>query len=141
LTSFLGDRFADENLLQFAIVQEGGKKFEDVENYDEAKQNLIDLLRYSRAYSADLTPKLWICTYIAWMQVPCFPLYYLDKYAYTHTFRTLQRTPRREERPSIYHLDVAAMYPNIILTNRLQPPAMVTKQTCAACDFYHPEMK
>ena len=24
----------------------------------------------------------------------------------------------REERPLIYHLDVAAMYPNIILTNR-----------------------
>jgi DNA polymerase epsilon subunit 1 len=55
--------------------------------------------------------------------------------------RELQRIPRREERPSIYHLDVAAMYPNIILTNRLQPPAMVTQQTCASCDFYHPDMK
>ena len=55
--------------------------------------------------------------------------------------RELQECPRREERPSIYHLDVAAMYPNIILTNRLQPPAMVTQQTCAACDFYHAGMK
>lgn len=27
--------------------------------------------------------------------------------------------------PLIYHLDVAAMYPNIILTNRLQPMAIV----------------
>jgi DNA polymerase epsilon subunit 1 len=35
----------------------------------------------------------------------------------------------------IYHLDVAAMYPNIILTNRLQPSAIVTDAECAACDF------
>ena len=30
----------------------------------------------------------------------------------------LRDTPNREECPLIYHLDVAAMYPNIILTNR-----------------------
>ncbi len=30
----------------------------------------------------------------------------------------LRDTPTREEEPLIYHLDVAAMYPNIILTNR-----------------------
>lgn len=30
----------------------------------------------------------------------------------------LRDTPSREETPLIYHLDVAAMYPNIILTNR-----------------------
>ena len=47
----------------------------------------------------------------------------------------LRDTPRREERPVIYHLDVAAMYPNIILTNRLQPCAVVTEDTCAACDY------
>ena len=35
----------------------------------------------------------------------------------------------------MYHLDVGAMYPNIILTNRLQPNAMVDDSTCAACDF------
>ncbi|XP_039818007.1 DNA polymerase epsilon catalytic subunit A-like isoform X9 [Panicum virgatum] len=33
---------------------------------------------------------------------------------------SLRDHPIREERPLIYHLDVAAMYPNIILTNRLQ---------------------
>ena len=91
-----------ENLdrdLKFAIEDEGGKKLEDVEDYDAQKQGIIDRLR------------------------------------------EIQATPRREERPSIYHLDVAAMYPNIILTNRLQPPAMVTKQTCASCDFYSPDMK
>lgn len=27
------------------------------------------------------------------------------------------------------------MYPNIILTNRLQPSAMVDETVCAACDF------
>ncbi|KHN21126.1 DNA polymerase epsilon catalytic subunit A [Glycine soja] len=32
----------------------------------------------------------------------------------------LRDAPIREECPLIYHLDVAAMYPNIILTNRLQ---------------------
>ena len=31
----------------------------------------------------------------------------------------LRDVPNREETPLIYHLDVAAMYPNIILTNRL----------------------
>ena len=33
----------------------------------------------------------------------------------------LRDTPNREECPLIYHLDVAAMYPNIILTNRSAP--------------------
>ena len=33
---------------------------------------------------------------------------------------TLRDCPNRLENPVIYHLDVAAMYPNIILTNRLQ---------------------
>lgn len=37
----------------------------------------------------------------------------------------LRDTPMRLENPVIYHLDVGAMYPNIILTNRLQPSAMV----------------
>ncbi|OQR98917.1 DNA polymerase epsilon catalytic subunit [Achlya hypogyna] len=45
----------------------------------------------------------------------------------------LRDKPSRMERPSIYHLDVAAMYPNIILTNRLQPCAMVAPTDCAAC--------
>jgi len=47
----------------------------------------------------------------------------------------LRDTPVRSEPPSVYHLDVAAMYPNIILTNRLQPCAIVDETVCAACDF------
>lgn len=43
----------------------------------------------------------------------------------------LRDEPVRNETPLIYHLDVAAMYPNIILTNRLQPDAMVDDEFCA----------
>ena len=50
----------------------------------------------------------------------------------------LRDTPARSEPPVIYHLDVGAMYPNIILTNRLQPSAMVDEADCAACDFNKP---
>lgn len=50
----------------------------------------------------------------------------------------LRDQPVRQQNPLIYHLDVAAMYPNIILTNRLQPPAMVDEAACAACDFNVP---
>ena len=45
----------------------------------------------------------------------------------------LRDQPKRSEKPLIYHLDVAAMYPNIILTNRLQPCAIVNEATCASC--------
>uniref|UniRef100_A0A1D2A3C0 DNA polymerase epsilon catalytic subunit n=1 Tax=Auxenochlorella protothecoides TaxID=3075 RepID=A0A1D2A3C0_AUXPR len=50
----------------------------------------------------------------------------------------LRDCPIRDETPLIYHLDVAAMYPNIILTNRLQPSAITTDERCAACDFNKP---
>ena len=50
----------------------------------------------------------------------------------------LKETPQRLERPLIYHLDVASMYPNIMTTNRLQPDSMVTEADCAACDFNRP---
>jgi len=47
----------------------------------------------------------------------------------------LRDRPNRMEKPYVYHIDVGAMYPNIILTNRLQPSAIVDDATCAACDF------
>jgi DNA polymerase elongation subunit (family B) len=53
----------------------------------------------------------------------------------------LRDTPARLENPIIYHLDVGAMYPNIILTNRLQPPAIVNEAVCAACDYNRPGAK
>ncbi|KAJ3080643.1 DNA polymerase epsilon catalytic subunit, partial [Quaeritorhiza haematococci] len=51
------------------------------------------------------------------------------------TLAELRDNPNRIECPLIYHLDVAAMYPNIILTNRLQPDAIIDESACAACDF------
>ncbi|OAL46092.1 DNA polymeras-like protein epsilon [Pyrenochaeta sp. DS3sAY3a] len=50
----------------------------------------------------------------------------------------LKETPNRSERPLIYHLDVASMYPNIMTTNRLQPDSMIKEANCAACDFNRP---
>ncbi|ORY68251.1 DNA polymerase family B [Pseudomassariella vexata] len=50
----------------------------------------------------------------------------------------LRDTPNRSERPLIYHLDVASMYPNIMTTNRLQPDSMIEESDCAACDFNRP---
>ena len=53
----------------------------------------------------------------------------------------LRDNPNRYENPLIYHLDVGAMYPNIILTNRLQPSAIVDEATCAACSFNRPSSR
>lgn len=55
-----------------------------------------------------------------------------------HQLRQLKETPNRSERPLIYHLDVASMYPNIMTTNRLQPDSMIDESVCAACDFNRP---
>ncbi|KAG5492856.1 hypothetical protein JKF63_01436 [Porcisia hertigi] len=47
----------------------------------------------------------------------------------------LRDRPHQQEKPFIYHLDVGAMYPNIILTNRLQPYAIARPDVCAGCCF------
>ncbi|BFZ59058.1 DNA polymerase epsilon catalytic subunit [Saitoella coloradoensis] len=52
--------------------------------------------------------------------------------------RELRDNPKRKEKPTIYHLDVASMYPNIMITNRLQPDSMMDESNCAACDFNVP---
>jgi DNA polymerase epsilon subunit 1 len=56
----------------------------------------------------------------------------------TDRLMNLKNTPQRMERPLIYHLDVASMYPNIMTTNRLQPDSMIDESDCAACDFNRP---
>jgi hypothetical protein len=48
----------------------------------------------------------------------CFAVQVRDEIA--EALGGLRDVPAREETPLIYHLDVAAMYPNIILTNRCQ---------------------
>lgn len=57
------------------------------------------------------------------------------KAALADALGALRDQPNRLEVPLIYHLDVGAMYPNIILTNRLQPSSMVSETDCAACVF------
>ena len=81
-------------MLQFAIKIEGGAQVQDVENYEEIRDEVVQKLQ-------DLKEKC----------------------------------PSLESEPLIYHVDVAAMYPNIILSNRLQPVAIVDEQTCAGCVF------
>ncbi|KAF8273527.1 DUF1744-domain-containing protein [Lactarius quietus] len=43
----------------------------------------------------------------------------------------LRDNPLRTDKPLIYHLDVAAMYPNIMLSNRLQPDSVIDESVCA----------
>ena len=50
----------------------------------------------------------------------------------------LRDNPLRSDKPLIYHSDVAAMYPNIMLSNRLQPDSVVKESVCAVCDFNRP---
>lgn len=82
-----------DDTLRFAITVEGKTNLEDVTNYEEVREAIVNELH------------------------------------------ALRDSPKRSEKPLIYHLDVSAMYPNIILTNRLQPHAIVTPAQCAACDF------
>ncbi|KAJ6167043.1 DNA polymerase epsilon catalytic subunit A [Penicillium chermesinum] len=56
----------------------------------------------------------------------------------TEQLLDLRNNPSRNEVPFIYHLDVASMYPNIMITNRLQPDSMIDESNCAACDFNRP---
>ncbi|CAO3674258.1 unnamed protein product [Rhizopus stolonifer] len=86
-----------DHALKFTIEVEENKKLEDVTNYEQVKQEIVEKLSL------------------------------------------LRDNPVRNEPPLIYHLDVAAMYPNIILTNRLQPDAMIDEDMCATCDFNTPD--
>lgn len=50
----------------------------------------------------------------------------------------MRDNPNEHHKPLIYHLDVAAMYPNIMLSNRLQPDSVKTEAACATCDYNRP---
>lgn len=56
----------------------------------------------------------------------------------TAALELMRDNPKRVDKPLIYHLDVAAMYPNIMLSNRLQPDSMVDESVCAVCDYNRP---
>ncbi|KAL1407078.1 DNA polymerase epsilon catalytic subunit [Vanrija albida] len=51
----------------------------------------------------------------------------------------MRDNPTRFDKPLIYHLDVAAMYPNIMLSNRLQPDSVKDEAACAVCDYNRPD--
>ncbi|CCE62107.1 hypothetical protein TPHA_0B04380 [Tetrapisispora phaffii CBS 4417] len=53
----------------------------------------------------------------------------------------MKLNPQRDELPLIYHVDVASMYPNIMITNRLQPDSIKSERDCASCDFNRPSKK
>ncbi|KAI0041486.1 DUF1744-domain-containing protein [Auriscalpium vulgare] len=54
------------------------------------------------------------------------------------SLEVMRDNPLRVDKPLIYHLDVAAMYPNIMLSNRLQPDSVVDESVCAVCDYNRP---
>ena len=60
------------------------------------------------------------------------------KSAITAKLMEMYNNPIRTDTPLIYHLDVAAMYPNIMLSNRLQPDSVVDEGICAVCDYNRP---
>lgn len=59
----------------------------------------------------------------------------------TAALEEMRDNPLRRDPPIIYHLDVAAMYPNIMLSNRLQPDSVVDESMCAACDYNRPNKR
>ncbi|KAF9999127.1 DNA polymerase epsilon catalytic subunit, partial [Modicella reniformis] len=92
----------------------------------ETAQKLIDELDAALKFSIEVEGKLSMDDVTNYEEV---------KAAITAPLMDLRDRPNRTENPTIYHLDVAAMYPNIILTNRLQPDSIIDESTCAACDF------
>ncbi|KAJ4762241.1 Dna polymerase epsilon catalytic subunit a [Rhynchospora pubera] len=94
-----------------------------------AYQQLIDNLDRDLQYAITVEGK---------MEIDSISNYEDVKNAILQKLIYLRDHPIIEEQPLIYHLDVAAMYPNIILTNRLQPPSIVTDVVCTACDFNRP---
>ncbi|KAI9013156.1 hypothetical protein BC832DRAFT_282542 [Gaertneriomyces semiglobifer] len=92
----------------------------------EAFQQLIDEIDAALRFSIIVEGKLKLEDVMNYDEV---------KAEIVTALENLRDIPNRLEKPSIYHLDVAAMYPNIILTNRLQPDAIVNEEACASCDF------
>lgn len=92
----------------------------------ETAQKLIDDLDAALKFSIEVEGKLSMDDVTNYEEV---------KAAIIAPLADLRDRPNRLDNPIIYHLDVAAMYPNIILTNRLQPDSIIEESACAACDF------
>ncbi|MCQ2815864.1 MAG: DUF1744 domain-containing protein, partial [archaeon] len=113
------EKFIEFNL---RIENKGAAKVEDIENYSEVVEQIKKQLR------AIIDVSTGIPNYKSKIQIDQGQgnIYDINKdikgEIFTHEFK-----------PIIYHLDVGAMYPNIILTNRLQPTSMVNEQICSSC--------
>lgn len=94
MDELLGDLDA---ALKFSLEEEGKISLDDVENYDEVRDEI------------------------------------------TKALELMRDDPTRFDKPLIYHLDVAAMYPNIMLSNRLQPDSVKDEAACATCDYNRPD--
>ena len=112
-----------DRVMTFAIEVEGGIDRRKITNYDEVSQLstiLWSLKWFHRGIYSFFLP------HILFSQI---------KAEIVEKLELLRDRPSRTETPFVYHIDVGAMYPNIILTNRLQPSAIVDDTTCASCDF------
>eukprot|EP00400_MALV-I_sp_L67-5_P001310 gene1310-583_t len=104
------------NVAEFFLKIEENVPIEDVENFDDIVRQIEDGLEALK------TP---------------IPVPGKEK-AKTHMNQEGVELVTRHECPLIYHIDVGAMYPNIILSHRLQPTAIVDEDFCTACTFNNP---
>lgn len=95
---------------QWFLNEEGqGIPIESVENLEDVKNDIRQKLNYYRSIFGHI-----------------YSMFYLP---------SDRLNPNITESPVIYHFDVAAMYPNIILTNRLQPTSIVDEHRCNLCPY------
>lgn len=114
-----------DRALTFSLEVESGVERMDVVNYDEVRDAIVTKLENLRDTPVRCTAGCCCCCCFVWLTrfFPC-------SIVLCSTCVSLQL---REETPVIYHLDVAAMYPNIILSNRLQPCAIVDDKVRSRC--------
>ncbi|CAK9103190.1 unnamed protein product [Durusdinium trenchii] len=147
--------FRGPNLVDFFLTQEEKVKIEDVENYEEV---LAEVEKQLRA----LCDPDKVAAQLGRLSQEQSPLkkptpeaekeeeYQLQLVEYEiiegkggikSGGKKVKKSSYRvvkDDFPLIYHLDVGAMYPNIILSNRLQPMAIVTQEFCNSCSYNDP---
>lgn len=111
--------------LQYAVRVEGKMDLESVSNYNEVKNAIMEKVPSFPGVKPIVIYVIWshwwTSTYIYFLvYILFYMVIYLSLVCFQFQLVRLRDEPIREEPPLIYHLDVAAMYPNIILTNRLQ---------------------
>ena len=107
-----------------ALTEEEGISLEDVENLDEVVEDIVKKLHDLRDTSSRVENPI---------------IYHLDVGRKNGFFvDDLCSRFLSSLRQFFCNMHTGAMYPNIILTNRLQPSAIVDEAICAACNFNRP---